>query len=66
MSLLEVKQINKSFADFKAVDQVSFKVESGKIYDIPWETIKVSGENSLADFEVSELQVILKGNKKRG
>ena len=34
MSLLEVKQINKSFGDFKAVDQVSFKVESGKIYGL--------------------------------
>ena len=41
-------------------------VESGKIYDIPWETLTVSGESALEGFEISELQVILKGNKKRG
>jgi len=32
MALLEVQNICKSFGDFKAVDQVSFKVEAGKIY----------------------------------
>lgn len=37
---------------------------SGKIYDIPWDALKVTGENSLNDFEVKEFQVILRGRKK--
>jgi Fe2+ or Zn2+ uptake regulation protein len=37
---------------------------SGKIYDIPWDALKVTGENSLEDFEVKEFQVILRGRKK--
>jgi Fe2+ or Zn2+ uptake regulation protein len=38
---------------------------SGKIYDIPWDALKVTGENSLEDFDVKEFQVILKGRKKK-
>ncbi len=34
MALLEVQDICKSFGNFKAVDTVSFKVESGKIYGL--------------------------------
>jgi ABC-2 type transport system ATP-binding protein len=32
MALLEVEHINKSYGSFKAVDDVSFNVEAGKIY----------------------------------
>ncbi len=32
MALLEVEHINKTYGSFKAVDDVSFKVEAGKIY----------------------------------
>lgn len=38
---------------------------SGKIYDVPWDALKVSGENTLEDFEVKDFQVILKGRKKK-
>ncbi len=34
MSLLEVKEISKSFGDFNAVDGVSFTVDSGRIYGL--------------------------------
>lgn len=34
MALLEISEISKSFGDFKAVDQVSFGVEPGKIYGL--------------------------------
>lgn len=37
--------------------------ESGKIYDIPWEAIKVEGGDRLKGFEVHELQVIIRGRK---
>jgi Fe2+ or Zn2+ uptake regulation protein len=40
-------------------------LESGEIYDIPWEALTVRGESSLKDFEVSEMQVILKGRKRK-
>ena len=39
--------------------------ESGKIYDIPWDAIQVSGEEVLREFEVREYQVILRGKIKR-
>ncbi len=39
--------------------------ESGQIYDIPWNAIKVSGEQTLEEFEIHEFQVILRGRKKR-
>lgn len=40
-------------------------VDTGKIYDIPWEALTISGEDSLDEFEVSEFQVVLKGRKKQ-
>jgi Fe2+ or Zn2+ uptake regulation protein len=39
--------------------------DTGNIYDLPWEALKVTGEKSLNDFQVREYQVILKGKKKR-
>jgi Fur family transcriptional regulator, iron response regulator len=40
--------------------------ESGKIYDIPWESVKVSGQDKLSGYEIHEYQVILRGKRKRG
>ena len=40
-------------------------VETGRIYDVPWEAVRVSGENALRGFEVSEYQVIMRGHKRR-
>jgi len=40
-------------------------IETGKIYDIPWGAVKVSGHRSLQDFEVREHQVVLRGRRKK-
>lgn len=39
--------------------------ESGKIYDIPWDALKVSGEESLKEYDIREYQVVVRGRKKR-
>jgi Fe2+ or Zn2+ uptake regulation protein len=39
--------------------------KSGKIYDIPWGALKVSGEKSLKEFEVHDFQIILRGRRRR-
>jgi len=38
-------------------------VDTGKIYDVPFAAIRVSGEKSLRGFEVREYQVILRGRR---
>ena len=38
-------------------------VDTGRIYDVPWDAIKVSGEKALRGFEVREYQVILRGRR---
>jgi len=38
--------------------------DTGSIYDVPWNALKVTGEKSLKDFQVREFQVILRGKKK--
>ena len=38
--------------------------ETGKIYDVPWDSLQVKGANSLRDFEVRDLQVVLRGRKR--
>lgn len=40
-------------------------VETGRIYDVPWDAIKVSGEQALRGFEVRDYQVILRGRRLR-
>jgi Fur family transcriptional regulator, iron response regulator len=39
--------------------------ESGRIYDIPWESLAVSKLESLKGFEVKEYQVVVRGRVKR-
>lgn len=39
--------------------------ETGKIYDLPWDTFVVTMKDPLADYEISELQVVVRGRKKR-
>jgi Fe2+ or Zn2+ uptake regulation protein len=39
--------------------------DTGNIYDIPWNALKVTGEKSLKGFQVREYQVILRGKRKR-
>jgi Fe2+ or Zn2+ uptake regulation protein len=38
--------------------------ETGRIYDVPWQAVKVSGEDGLDGFEVREYQVVMKGRAK--
>ena len=35
--------------------------ETGRIYDVPWETISVSGEDSVPGLTVREYQVVMRG-----
>ena len=39
--------------------------ESGEIYDIPWDKLKVAGEENIDEFEVLEYQVIVRGRRKK-
>jgi len=39
--------------------------ETGRIYDVPWDALKVTGHRSLADFDVREHQVVLRGRRRR-
>lgn len=38
--------------------------ETGEIHDVPWEALKVSGEESLRDYTVSDLQVVMRGRRR--
>jgi Fe2+ or Zn2+ uptake regulation protein len=38
---------------------------TGRIHDIPWEAVRVSGEGSLPGFEVREYQVVMRGRRRR-
>jgi len=39
--------------------------ETGKVFDIPWDGVKVTGEKSLRGLEVREYQVVLRGRKRK-
>lgn len=39
--------------------------ETGTIYDVPWDAVKVTGEASLPSFDVREYQVVMRGRKRR-
>jgi Fur family transcriptional regulator, iron response regulator len=39
--------------------------ETGRIYDVPWEALKVTGEQGLRGYDVSEYQVVLRGRKRK-
>ena len=39
--------------------------ETGKIYDVPWGALRVTGAQALRDFEVRAYQVVLRGRKRR-
>ncbi|HVP39368.1 MAG TPA: Fur family transcriptional regulator [Candidatus Saccharimonadales bacterium] len=38
---------------------------TGKIYDIPWDAVRVVGEGALPGFEVREYQVVMRGRRTR-
>jgi len=39
--------------------------DSGQIYDVPWDTFKVPPIDSLPDYEITEVQVVVRGRKKK-
>ncbi|NMC44931.1 MAG: transcriptional repressor [candidate division Zixibacteria bacterium] len=39
--------------------------QSGRIYDIPWEALRVSGTADLKGFDVRRFQVVLRGRRRR-
>jgi Fe2+ or Zn2+ uptake regulation protein len=39
--------------------------QTGRIYDIPWEAVTVTGEDSLDGFEVRDYQVVMKGRRRK-
>jgi Fe2+ or Zn2+ uptake regulation protein len=39
-------------------------VDTGRIYDIPWDSIRVSGQGALRGFDVRDYQVILRGRRR--
>jgi Fe2+ or Zn2+ uptake regulation protein len=38
-------------------------LDSGKIHDIPWESLRVSDVSTLWDFDVTEYQVVMRGRQ---
>ncbi|HWR73739.1 MAG TPA: transcriptional repressor [Nitrospirota bacterium] len=38
--------------------------ESGQVFDVPWDAVKVTGEDQLGEFEVREYQVVLRGRRR--
>lgn len=38
---------------------------TGRIYDVPWDAVKVSGEEALPGFEVRDYQVVMRGRKRK-
>jgi Fe2+ or Zn2+ uptake regulation protein len=40
--------------------------ETGDIYDVAWEAVKVTGEKSLREYEVEDYQVVMRGKRRAG
>jgi Fur family transcriptional regulator, iron response regulator len=39
--------------------------ETGQVYDVPWDSVSVTGEESLTEFEIRDYQVVLRGRRRR-
>jgi Fur family iron response transcriptional regulator len=39
--------------------------ETGKVYDVPWKAIRVSGHERLRGFRVREFQVVMRGRRRK-
>jgi Fe2+ or Zn2+ uptake regulation protein len=38
---------------------------TGKIYDVPWEALSVTGEKALGEYDIREYQVVMRGRRRR-
>jgi Fe2+ or Zn2+ uptake regulation protein len=41
------------------------EVDTGRIHDVPWESLRVSNVDRLSEFEIAEYQVVLRGRRKK-
>ena len=41
------------------------EVDTGKIHDVPWDSLRVENVERLSEFEIAEYQVVLRGRKKK-
>ena len=39
--------------------------ETGKVFDVPWNAVKISGAATVEGFEVREYQVVMRGRRRR-
>ena len=39
--------------------------QTGRVYDIPWGAVKVTGNDLLEGFDVREYQVVMRGRRRR-
>ncbi len=39
--------------------------DSGKIHDVPWESLRVQNLEQFSEFEIAEYQVVLRGRRKK-
>ena len=39
--------------------------ETGEIHDVPWDAVRVTGENSLQGYQVKDYQVVMRGKKRQ-
>ena len=39
--------------------------ETGKVFDVPWNAVKIAGAATLEGFEVREYQVVMRGRRRR-
>jgi Fe2+ or Zn2+ uptake regulation protein len=38
---------------------------TGKIYDVPWDALSVSGQDRLKEYDVRDYQVVMRGRRRR-
>jgi Fur family iron response transcriptional regulator len=38
---------------------------TGRIYDVPWEALSVSGEKTLEEYDIRDYQVVMRGRRRR-
>lgn len=65
--LLKLQVLKEGMAVFDAeVDPHHHFIddETGKVYDVPWEMLRVTGKESLRNFNVREYQVVLRGRRR--
>jgi Fe2+ or Zn2+ uptake regulation protein len=39
--------------------------KTGRVQDIPWDTLKIAGLDSLLDYDITECMVVIRGRRKR-